>query len=80
MALCTGILQCKTTSQVDYRILQELFYAFQHVPFHQIANLVAGWAYLGFHNANDPQFRDRAFLAHLRATATWAGGETLSAV
>ena len=80
VALCTGILQSKTTSQADYRILQDLFYAFQHVPFHEIANLLPGSAYVGFHHANDPQYRDRAFRTEYRPTATWAGGETRSAV
>ncbi len=77
VALCTGILQCKTTNQLDYQLLQQLFYAFQGIPFRHIAELRPGSAYMAFHQANDPAFRDRAFLAHLRATATWAGGETL---
>ncbi len=36
--------------------------------------------YLGFQQASDPQFRNRAFFTQLRATATWAGGETVSLV
>ena len=80
VALCTGILQCKTTNQQDYQLLQQLFYAFQGIPFKHVAELVPGCAFLGFQHASDAMFRNQAFWTQLRATATWAGGETVSLV
>ena len=77
VALCTGILQCKTTNQQDYQLLQQLFYAFQGIPFKHVAELVPGCAFLGFQHASDAMFRNQAFWTQLRATATWAGGETV---
>ena len=77
VALCTGILQCKTTNQQDYQLLQQLFYAFQGIPFKQVAELPPGCAFLAFQHASDPMFCNQAFFAHLRPTATWAGGETM---
>ena len=76
VALATGILQFQGTNLLDYRKLQELFYAFHGVPFREIAELPRGCAYFGFKQASDPRYANKAFAARLRPSGIWTGGET----
>lgn len=80
VAMASGIIVYRLTNEEDYRRIQALWASFRKIPFDEIANLPDGVAYVAFHHVSDPKLRGKAFKVRLRPTATWAGGETLSAV
>jgi hypothetical protein len=79
VALATGLLQFYTGNQEDYERARRLFSAFMEVLYREIKELPKGSLYLGFNRASDPRYRSRAFRMEGRPSATWAGGESMSA-
>ena len=77
VGLATGIIHFKGIDQQDYRRLQELFCAFQHLPFKYISELPDGVAFMAFLKVSDPQLANRVIKVYFRPSATWAGGETM---
>ena len=77
IGLATGILHFRAVNQRDYRRVQELFAAFQHLPFRHITELPVGVAFMAFLKVSDPALCNRVIKVCFRPTATWAGGETM---
>ena len=77
VGLATGILHFKGVNQKDYRRVQELFCAYQQLPFRYISELPDGVAFMAFLNVSDPALCNRVIKVILRPSATWAGGETM---
>ena len=77
IGLATGIIHFKGVNQKDYRRVQELFCAFQKLPFHYISELPVGVGFMAFLKVSDPALCNRVIKVIFRPTATWAGGETM---